>query len=122
MEQSHSKLGAKRKWTANASAVSTVVPPCRDRALWRITTTKTVEGLPDQPKYGGKHNYVYCENLIKKLAADYLRLMKENEDIQDSGRTKKEAFDTKVKGWQQILEELLAHGKEKKENGNAKGQ
>ena len=52
MSQKHFKLGAKPKWSAHADwpnlsedSSTTPIPPWSDKSLWRITTTKTVEGL-----------------------------------------------------------------------------
>ena len=78
-------LGAKLKWRAHTdwsnpsgdeSAASTV-PHWRNQSLWRITTTKTVEGLSDQPKCGVKQQY---EALLETHAIEYTKLMKEYED------------------------------------------
>ena len=65
--QKYCKLGAKPKWAAHADQPSlasneaplTPISPWRDRSLWRITTTKTVEGtmsemLPSGMKVGSK--------------------------------------------------------------------
>ena len=60
MSQKHYKLGAKPKWSAHADwpnlsedSFTTPIPPSRDKSLWRITTTKTVEGLmSEQPSRG----------------------------------------------------------------------
>ena len=50
MSQTHHKLVAKPKWSAHADwpdlsedSSTTPIPPWRDKSLWRITTTKTVE-------------------------------------------------------------------------------
>ena len=57
---------------------ASILPPWRDQSLWRITTTKTVEGLSGQPKCGAKQQY---EDLLKKHAIEYTKLMKEYEDM-----------------------------------------
>ena len=57
MSQKHYKLRAKPKWSAHADwpdlsddSSATLVPPWRDKSLWRITATQTVEGLlSEQP-------------------------------------------------------------------------
>ena len=108
MEQGRCKLSATPKLSAHAgtsnqgggdTAVSTTIPPWRNRSLWRITTTNTVEGMADQPKYGVKQHYEHYGSLLMKHAAEYMRLMKEYEDIEATGSTKKEAFETKGKEW-----------------------
>ena len=60
MDQKHSKLGAKPNWCAHADwpkmsgdeSSTTTMPPLRDHTLWRITTTRTVEGLSEQSRCG----------------------------------------------------------------------
>ena len=57
---SDSKLSAKPNWCAHADwpkmsgdeSSTTTMPPLRDHTLWRITTTRTVEGLSEQPRCG----------------------------------------------------------------------
>ena len=75
MDQKHSKLGAKPNWCAHADwpnmsgdeSFTTTMPPWRDHTLWRITTTRTVEG----PTCGVMQQY---EALLKKHAIEYTKL------------------------------------------------
>ena len=56
------KFGARPKWTAQhapsqpcPNCGDTTIPPWRDKSLWRITTTKTAEGLLSKnPSYRSK--------------------------------------------------------------------
>ena len=81
MGQKHSKLGAKPKLCAHddwpsmsgGEFFTTTVPPWRNQSPWRITTTKAVGGLSDQPKCGVKQQY---EALVKKHAVEHTKLMK----------------------------------------------
>ena len=65
MNQKHYKLGAKPKLSAHIAwpnmseeSSATPIPPWRDKSLWRITTTKTVEGLmSEQPNRGVKQKF-----------------------------------------------------------------
>ena len=90
MDQKHSKLGAKPKWSAHADwpsmsgdgSSTTTFPPWRDQSLWRITTTRTVDRLSEQPNRGVKQQY---EALLKKHATEYTKWMKEYEEMKGSG-------------------------------------
>ena len=95
MDPRHSKLDAKPRWSVHAdwsnmsddeSSTSTI-PPWRNQSLCRITTTKTFEGLSEQPKCGVKKQY---ESLVKKHAIEYTELMKECEDVKAAGNEKNE--------------------------------
>ena len=86
MSQKHFKLGAKPKWSAHADwpnlsedSSATPIPPWRDKSLWRIITTKTVEGLlSEQPSQGVKEKFEgLYEALSRKHAMEYARLTKE---------------------------------------------
>ena len=93
MDQRHSKLRYKSKWSAHAdwsnqsgdeSAASTI-PPWRNQSLWRITTTRTVEGLSEQRSQAAN------EVLLKKHASEYTKLMWKNTRtwrLQGMGRMK----------------------------------
>ena len=90
MSQKHYKLGAKPKWSAHADwpnmseeSSATPIPPWRDKLLWRITTTKTVEGLmSEQPSRGVKQNFEgFYEALSRNHAMEYARLIKEYEEV-----------------------------------------
>ena len=62
---------------------TTTIPTWRDQSLWRITTTKTVEGLmSEQPSRGVKQKFVsQYEALLKKNhAMEYTKLMKGYEE------------------------------------------
>ena len=86
MDQSHSKLEAQPKWSAHVEwsnpsgeeSAASILLPWRDQSLWRITTTKTIEGLSGQPECGAKQHY---EALLKKHAIEYTKLMREYEDM-----------------------------------------
>ena len=81
MDQKHSKLGAKPNSCAHADwpkmsgdeSFTTTMPPWRDHTLWRITTTRTVEGLSEQPRCGVMQQY---EALLNKHAIEYTKLIK----------------------------------------------
>ena len=62
---------------------STPIPLWRDRSLWRITTTKTVEGLlPDQPHQGVKQKFLgLYAALPRKHAMENARLTKDYEEM-----------------------------------------
>ena len=77
--------------------------------LWRITTTKTVEGLSEQPKCGVKQQF---EALLKKHAIEYTKLMKEYEDMKAAGNEKNEEFEAKEKRWKKTIEEIFSLMKE----------
>ena len=96
--QSYCKLGAKPKWAAHADHPSlasgetplTPIPPWRDRSLWRITTTNTVEGMMSKMVHHGlkteskrRIEDVY-EKLTKKHAMVFARLLKEYEEVKES--------------------------------------
>ena len=84
--QKRYKLGAKPEWSAHAEwpsmsgdeSSATPFPPWRDKSLWRITTTKTVEGLmSEEPSRGGKQIFEgLYEALSKKHAVESARLIK----------------------------------------------
>ena len=57
----------------------------RNQSLWRITTTKTVERLSEQPTYRVKQQY---EALLKKHAIEYTELVKEYENWKAAGNEK----------------------------------
>ena len=91
MSQKHYILEAKPKWCAhhadwpNMSEDSSTTPtaPWRDKSLWRITTTKTVEGLmSEQPSRGVKQKFEGLnEALSRKHVMVYARLIKEYEEM-----------------------------------------
>ena len=63
----HFNLGARTKWQAQATpshpcpSGEPVVPPWRDKSLWRITTTQTVEGLlSEKPSESTKIMEKFC--------------------------------------------------------------
>ena len=100
----HYKLGAKPKWSAHADgpcmsgdeSSTTPDPPWRDKSLWRITTTKTMEGLlPEEPNRGVKQKFEgLCEALTKKHAMEYESKSLENgsneeDEVKDKGWNKK---------------------------------
>ena len=85
MSQKHYKWGAKPKWSANVDwpnmsedSSATPIPPWRDKSLWRITTTKTVEGLmSEQPSRGVKQKFEgLYDALSRKHAVEHARLIK----------------------------------------------
>ena len=122
MDQRHSKLGVNPKWSANADwsnqsgdEISTI-PSWRNQSSWRITTTKTVERLSEQPKYRVKQQY---EALLKKHAIEYTKLMKEVEDWKAAGNEKNEEFEANEKGWKETLEEIFSLVKELKGEASA---
>ena len=115
-------------------SAASILPPWRDQSPWRITTTKTVEGLSGQPKYGAKqhcegllkkhaHEYdklmregaqQHYEALLKKHAIEYTKLMKEYEDrkakeqeMKPTGAEKKAEFDEKENDWKEMVEEII---------------
>ena len=59
------------------------IPPWRDKSLWRITTTETVEGLmSEQPSRGVTQKFEsQYEALAKKHAMEYSKLIKEFEEM-----------------------------------------
>ena len=80
LSQKHYKLGAKPKWNAHAAwpdlsedSSTTPIQPWRDKSLWRITSTKTVERLlSDQLNQGVKQKFQgLYEALSRKHAMDY---------------------------------------------------
>ena len=80
VSQKHYKLGAKPKWSAHVDrpdlsedSSTTPIPLWRDKSLWRITTTKTVEGLlSDQFNQGVKQKFQgLYEALSRKHAMEY---------------------------------------------------
>ena len=81
------KSGARTKWTAQLAPVQpcpncgdTTIPPWRDNSLWRITTTKTVEG-PENPSSGSKKKTEeLCEIMKKKHAEEYDKLLQDYEE------------------------------------------
>ena len=125
MDQKHSKLGATPKWCAHADwpiqwsedSPTWTIPPWRDQSLWRITTTKTVEGLSEQPKCGVKQQ---CEAPLRKHTIEYAKLMKEYEDMKAARSGKYEEFEEKEKGWKKTFEEIFSLMKELK--GKTRGQ
>ena len=127
MDQRHSNLGAKPKWCAHADwpcplgedPSASSIPPWRDQSLWRITTTKTVEGLPVQPRCRIKQQY---EALLRRHAIEYTKLMKEYEEMKASGNEKNEKFEAREKGWQKTIEEVLSLVKEMNGTANDSGQ
>ena len=100
MSEKHYKLGAKPKWSAHADwpdlsedSSTTPNPPWRDKSLWRIITTQTVEGLlSDQPNQGVKQNFQgLYEALSRKHTMGYARLTKDYEEMAHaSGKENKE--------------------------------
>ena len=73
--QKHYKLGAKPKWSAHADwpsmsgdeSSATPIPPWRDKSLWRIITTKTVEGLmSEEPSRGVKQKFEGLHELCQR--------------------------------------------------------
>ena len=99
MNQKHYNLRAKPRWSAHADwldlseeSSATPIPPWRDKSLWRITATKTVEGLlSDQSNQGVKHKFQgLYEALSRKHAMEYARLTKDYEEMaRASGKEKK---------------------------------
>ena len=88
----HFKLGVRPKWPRQAtpsqpcpSCGETVVPPWRDKSLWRVTSTKTVEGLlSEKPFYEStKMMEEFCDPMTNKHAMEYAKLMKEYEEVKD---------------------------------------
>ena len=88
MSQKHYTFGAKPKWSAHHAdwpslsgdqSSAPPIPPWRDESLWRITTTKTVEGLmSEQPSRGVKQQFEgLFEALSRKHAMEYARLTRE---------------------------------------------
>ena len=89
------------------SCGDTMVLPRRHKTLWRITTTKTVEGLlVKEPAYESKKTVEdLCETMTKKHAMESAKLMKEMEyeetrdrDLESRNEMKKEA-ERKDQGW-----------------------
>ena len=97
MSQKHYKLGAKPKWRAHHAdwsnmseeSSATAIPLWRDKSLWGLTTTKTLEGLiSEQPCLGVKQKFEGLhEALSRKHAMEYARLLK---IIRRSGTTLRE--------------------------------
>ena len=94
-----------------------ILPPSKDRSLWRVTTTKTFEVLSGQPKYrydahGAQQRY---EALLKKHAIEYTKLMtefeewttKEQEDMKSAGAEKKTEPELKEKDRKDMLEQII---------------
>ena len=73
------KLGARPKWTAQRAPTQprpncgdTAIPPWRHTSLWRITTTKTVEGrLSENTSSGSKKKSAELCEIMKKHAMKY---------------------------------------------------
>ena len=107
MDQKHCKLGAKPKWSAHADwsayadwsddSFATPIPPWRNKSIWRITATKTVEGLmSEQPRSGVTQTLEnQHEALLKKHAMEFSKLMKEFEEMKASGNGKNEECEEK---------------------------
>ena len=118
MDQRHSKLGAKPKWCAHADwstqsgDEASTIPPWRNQSLWLITTTKTVEGLADQPKYEVKQHH---ETLLKKHAIEYTKLIKEYGDWKVAGNEKNKEFEAKRKDGRIRLKKFFFLSKNRKE-------
>ena len=91
----------------------------RNQSLWRITTTKTVERLSEQPKYRVKQQF---EALLKKHAIEYTELVKEYENWKTAGNEKNEEFEANEKGWKETLEEIFSLVKELTGKASASGQ
>ena len=90
MCQKHYKLGAKPKWSAHADwpdlskdSSTRAIPPWKNKSLWRITTTQTVEGLlSEQPSHGVKQKFQgLYEALSRNHAMEYAKLIKEHEEM-----------------------------------------
>ena len=73
------KLGARPKWTTQPAPTQpcpncgeTTIPPWRPKPVWRITSTKTVEGLlTENPSNGSKQKTEeLCEMMKKKHAME----------------------------------------------------
>ena len=123
MNQKHFKLGTKPKWSAYAdwsafanwsnlseNSSATPISPWRDKSLWRITTTKTVEGLmSEQPSRGVTQKFEsQYEPLAKKHAMEYSKLIKEFEEMKTSVSGVNEEDEAKEKGWMNKIEEILS--------------
>ena len=82
----------------------------RDKSLWRITTTKTVEGLlSEQPRQGVKQKFQSMyEAQSRKHAMECARLTKEYEEMaRASGKENKEEV-TKDQELHRKMEEFLS--------------
>ena len=128
MSQQHYKLGVKSKWCAHLAdwsdhadwshtseeSSALPIPPWRDKSLWRITTTKIVEGLmSEQPSRGVKQKFEsQYEALSKKHAMEDAKLMKEYEEMKASENGFNEEDETKDKGWKNKIEEIPSLMKE----------
>ena len=95
--------------TSGDDSFTTIIALWRDQSLWRISTTRTVEGLSDQPKCGVKQQY---EAPVKKHAVEYIKLVEEYEEVEAQGSGKYEEYEAKEKGWKGTIEEILSLMKE----------
>ena len=86
------KFGARPKWTAQAvpnqpclCSGETPILPWRDKSLWRITTTKSIEGLlSEEPSRGAKKRIEeFSDALTKKHAMEYAKMLKEYEEVKE---------------------------------------
>ena len=100
----HFFLGTRPKWPAQAapsqpcpSCGDTVVPPWRDKSLWRITATKTLESTKIMEEF--------CEPMRTKHAIEYAKVMKECEEVKDrnpeSENEMKEEAEGEVQEWKE---------------------
>ena len=123
--QKHFKPGAKPKWSAHADwsayewsimideSSTTPVPPSRDKSLWRITTTKTVEALmSEQSSRGVKQNFEsQYQAPLKKHAVEYTKLMKKYEEMtasENGTNEEEEEEEAKDQGLKNKVEEILS--------------
>ena len=124
----HSKLGARPKWRAQAapsqpcaSCGDTVVPPWRDKSLWRVT----------KPSYEStKIMEEFCETMTEKHAMEYTKLMKEFEEVKDTDPQSENEIEEETEGkdqaWKIKIEEIpyfmkeMSKGQKGKEDDRAK--
>ena len=115
-------LGAKPKWTAQPPSIQPCpncgdpsLPPWRDKSLWRITTTKTREGLLSEKQSRGskKKTDELCE-MMKKHTKEHAEVLLEYEEGKQrkSGIETREIVEDKDQEWKLKIEEILTLMKE----------
>ena len=98
-------------------AMSTI-PPWRGKSLWRITTTKAVEGLLTDNQSSGykKKMEELCEMMKKKHAKEYADLLQECEEgkqrDQESEKEPNDGVEWKDQELKVKVEEILTFMKE----------